>query len=153
MAKKTLTAAFVRSALKGKHSDGGGLQAYVRDSGDIWVLRDASNGRRREMSLGPLRSVTLAEARDEAAHWKGELAKGRDPIKTHEKEARAASRADISFAMIAREAFEARKAELKGDGLAGRRWSPFQHHAIPKLGRIPLDEIDARDMRDALASI
>lgn len=54
---------------------------------------------------------------------------------------------------IALDAFESRKAELKGDGKAGRWFSPLELHILPKLGKMPVSEIDQRDIRDALAPI
>jgi integrase len=54
---------------------------------------------------------------------------------------------------IAVDAFESRKAELKGDGKAGRWFSPLKLHVLPKLGKMPVTEIDQRDIRDALAPI
>jgi integrase len=57
------------------------------------------------------------------------------------------------LADIALDAFESRKAELKGDGKAGRWFSPLQLHILPKLGKVPVAEIDQRDIRDTLAPI
>lgn len=154
MPEKILSAAFVKTAPPGKHADGAGLWAYVREPGNgFWVLRYHVHGKRREAGLGSLKAVTLAEARARAAAARAQIASGVDPIREKHKQARAASKADSSFAVIAAQAFEARKSELKGDGLAGRWWSPVQHHAIPALGRLPVDEITARDIRDALAGV
>lgn len=154
MPEKILSAAFVKTAPPGKHADGAGLWAYVREPGNgFWVLRYHVHGKRREAGLGSLKAVTLAEARAKAAAARAQIASGVDPIREKHKQARAASKADSVFAVIAAQCFEARKAELKGDGLAGRWWSPVQHHAIPALGRLPVDEITARDIRDALAGV
>jgi len=57
------------------------------------------------------------------------------------------------LADIAADAFESRKAELKGDGTAGRWFSPLRLHILPKLGKMPVSEIDQRDIRDTLAPI
>ena len=54
---------------------------------------------------------------------------------------------------IAKDAFESRKAELKGDGVSGRWWSPLKLYVLPKLGKIPVAEIDQTDIRDTLAPI
>ncbi|WP_425434558.1 phage integrase central domain-containing protein [Litoreibacter janthinus] len=54
---------------------------------------------------------------------------------------------------MALDAFESRKAELKGDGKAGRWFSPLQLHVLPKLGKVPVSDIDQRDIRDTLAPI
>ena len=138
----------------GKHCDGAGLWLVRReDGGSQWVLRVTVHGRRREMGLGGYPALGLAEARKQASRWRDMAAAGRDPIKEREVEARAARREDISLAMITGDAFEARKAELKGDGLAGRWLSPLTLHVLPKLGKVPVTDLDQRDIRDTLAPL
>ena len=149
-----VSAAFVRSAPVGKHCDGAGLWLHKRpDGGAQWVLRVTVHGRRREMGLGSLSDVPLKRARELADHWRKLAASGIDPIKERQREARELARADNTLRKIAAEAFEARKAELKGDGKAGRWFSPLELHVLPKLGRVPVEEIDQRDIRDALTPI
>lgn len=149
-----LSTGFVKSAPIGKHCDGGGLWLIKReDGGAQWVLRVTVHGRRREMGLGAFPTVGLAAARDMADRWRAVAASGRDPIKEREREAREAARADNTLRVIALAAFEARKAELKGDGKAGRWFSPLELHVLPKLGKVPVQDIDQRDIRDTLAPI
>jgi integrase len=153
-AKNRLSVGFLRSAPVGKHCDGGGLWLVKRDSGGAqWVLRVTVHGRRREMGLGGYPALGLADARKLAERWRNVAAVGRDPVKEREAEKRAARREDISLAVLTADAFEARKAELKGDGLAGRWLSPLTLHVLPKLGRVPVTDLDQRDIRDTLAPI
>lgn len=153
-AKNRLSAQFVRTAPVGKHCDGAGLWLVKReDGGAQWVQRVTVHGRRREMGLGGFPTLSLAEARKQAARWRDVAAAGRDPIKEREAEERAARREDISLAVITEDAFEARKAELKGDGTAGRWLSPLNLHVLPKLGKVPVTDLDQRDIRDTLAPI
>lgn len=153
-ARDRLTSTFVRSAPPGRHCDGAGLYLHVRpDGGAQWFLRFMVQGRRRDMGLGGLGDVGLAEVRREAERWRAEARAGRDPIKVRDKERRAARREDIALAVITADAFEARKAELKGDGKAGRWLSPLQVHVLPKLGKVPVTDIDQRDIRDVLAPL
>lgn len=105
------------------------------------------------MGLGGLSDVSLAAAREAADRWRAVAASGRDPIKEREKEAREASRADTTLRVLALETFEARKAELKGDGKAGRWFTPLELHVLPKLGKVPVEDLDQRDIRDVLAPI
>ena len=105
------------------------------------------------MGLGGFPFVSLAEARKQAARWRAVAAANRDPIKEREAEERAARREDISLNVITEDAFEARKAELKGDGKAGRWLSPLTLHVLPKLGKVPVTDLDQRDIRDTLAPI
>lgn len=149
-----LSAGELRNPKPGKHADGAGLWLHVReDGGAQWVLRVTVHGRRREMGLGGFPAIGLAEARDLAGRWRAVAAAGRDPIKEREAERRAARREDISLAVLTADAFEARKAELKGDGEAGRWLSPLNHHVLPKLGKMPVTDIDQRDIRDCLRPI
>lgn len=144
----------IKSAEAGKHADGGGLWLFKRaDGGGQWVLRVVAHGRRREMGLGSLSDVTLARARDLAAQYRIMAKGGVDPIKQREKERREAERNLHILNDIAKDAFESRKAELKGDGKAGRWFSPLELHVLPKLGKIPVADIDQVDIRDTLKPI
>jgi integrase len=105
------------------------------------------------MGLGGFPALSLAHARKLGERWRNVAAAGRDPIKEREAEERAARREDISLAIITADAFEARKAELKGDGTAGRWLSPLNIHVFPKLGKVPVTDLDQRDIRDTLAPI
>ncbi len=149
-----LTAAEVKSAEAGKYSDGGGLWLVKRESGaGQWVLRVAVHGRRREMGLGSASKISLKDARTAAAKWRNLAAKEIDPIRERERERREAARNLHVLNDIAADAFESRKAELKGDGEAGRWWSPLKLHILPRLGKVPVAEIDQTDIRDTLAPI
>jgi integrase len=153
-ARHKLSAAFVKAAPPGKHCDGAGLWLIKRpDGGAQWMLRVAIHGRRREMGMGGLDRTSLKQARDLAEQWRAVVATGLDPIKERDRLAREQVRADNTLRKIAEEAFDARKAELKGDGKAGRWFSPLELHVLPKLGQVPVEEIDQRDIRDALAPI
>lgn len=152
--RNRLSASFVKAAPVGKHCDGAGLWLVKRkDGGAQWVLRVTAHGRRREMGLGGFPSVSLSQARVLSEKWRAVAAAGGDPVKEREAEVRAARRADIFLDVLTADAFEARKAELKGDGKAGRWLSPLELHVLPRLGRVPVTEIDQRDIRDTLAPI
>jgi integrase len=149
-----LSAQSLKSAEPGKLSDGGGLWfAKSKDGNAKWFLRVVVHGRRREMGLGAYPAVSLKEARLEAEKWRAVVREGKDPIKLRDKLARDAERNMHLLQDIALDAFESRKAELKGDGTAGRWFSPLEIHVLPKLGKVPVSEIDQRDIRDTLAPI
>jgi integrase len=138
----------------GKHCDGAGLWLVKRDDGGAqWVQRVTVHGRRREMGLGGFPALGLANARKLSERWRNVASAGRDPVKEREAEERAARREDITLAILTADAFESRKAELKGDGAAGRWLSPLTIHVLPKLGRVPVTDLDQRDIRDTLAPI
>ncbi|MFP4450657.1 MAG: integrase arm-type DNA-binding domain-containing protein [Rhodosalinus sp.] len=65
----------------GKHCDGRGLWLHERsDAGAQWVYRFTLCGRTREMGLGALRDVGLAEAREAAETARRLVAREIDPI-------------------------------------------------------------------------
>lgn len=149
-----LTAITVKSCPPGKHADGGGLWLHKReDGGAQWFLRVTVHGKRREMGLGSLQSISLKEAREAAEKWRAVVREGKDPIKERERLARAAARSSNILRAVAEDSFESRKAELKGDGKAGRWFSPLELHVLPKLGKTPIEEIDQRDIKNVLAPI
>ncbi|ASU72425.1 MULTISPECIES: tyrosine-type recombinase/integrase [Brucella] len=138
----------------GKHNDGAGLWLHKRpDGGGQWILRVTIHGRRREMGLGSALEVSLKEAREAAEKWRAMVRSNIDPIKERERQKREASRNLHLLKDVAIDAFESRKAELKGDGDAGRWFSPLEHHILPKLGKVPVADIDQKDIRDTLAPI
>lgn len=81
-----LSALSVRSAGVGKYSDGDGLWLFKSSrEGGKWALRYTISGRRREMGLGGIRNVSFKQARETAAHWRSEVAQGKDPIKERDR--------------------------------------------------------------------
>lgn len=149
-----LNNATVKAAGAGKYSDGGGLWIYKNANGGAkWVLRYSLYGRRHEMGLGGYPEVSLKEARESAEEWRAVVRQGKDAIKERERQRREAERNMHILSDVATDAFESRKAELKGEGKAGNWFSPLELHVLPKLGKMPITQIDQRDIRDTLAPI
>ena len=105
------------------------------------------------MGLGSLGNVSLKEARDAAAKWRKVAAAGRDPIKERDRLQHEATATRPTLGDVAHEAFEARKAQLKRDGKAGRWFSPLELHVLPKLGQMPVEDLDQNDVKAALGPI
>ncbi len=149
-----LSAANLNSLPTGKYNDGQGLWLNKRtDGGAQWFLRVTVFGRRREMGLGPYPDVKLKEARESAAEARKLVREGKDPIVEREKRRMEGMQTLHLFRDVAEDAFESRKADLKDDGKAGRWFSPLELHVLPKLGRVPVVEIDQIKIRDALKPI
>ena len=154
MARSKLPARGVMALEAGKYCDGAGLWLVKSDpKNGKWVLRLTVHGKRREMGLGRWPDVGLAEVREKADDARRELREGRDPIRERQKRRRDAQRNLHLFRDIAHDAFEARKAELRDGGKAGRWFSPLELHVLPKLGHVPVAEITQIDLRDCFASI
>jgi integrase len=136
----------------GKYPDGQGLWLVKRtkDAGK-WILRLVVSGKRREMGFGRWPDVSIAEARERAQAARRQLRDGVDPIVERFKERRGTRR--LTFAEAIEQCFEAKKAELKGDGDAGRWMSPMQVHIIPKFGKYPVEDVNQHVLVDALGPI
>src|SRR5690349_21457952 len=74
--------AVLRAKRSGYYGDGGGLWLRIGPSGaKSWVFRYRAGGKQREMGLGPIRLVNLAEARAKVRECEKSLRlEGRDPI-------------------------------------------------------------------------
>ena len=105
------------------------------------------------MGLGSMPTVSLQEARKQAQRWQQFAKSGIDPIKQRERERKDEEKNLNVLSDVAHDCFEARKRDLKGDGKAGRWFSPLELHVLPKLGGVPIVELDQRDIRDALSPI
>ena len=76
-------------------ADGGGLYLQVSKSGaKSWLYKFMLNGRSREMGLGSLKAVSLANAREKAALCRSSLADGIDPIEARQADRSRAIAAD-----------------------------------------------------------
>lgn len=147
-----LTQMKARNLGPGKHFDGQGLMLVKsrKDAGK-WLLRIVVNGKRREMGLGRWPDVSIAEARESASIARKKLRDGIDPVAERRKALRKVNRLSVADAVQA--CFEARKAELKGDGKAGRWLSPLKTHVLPKIGAMAIEDIDQHELKRILEPI
>src|SRR6202043_4280483 len=66
---------------RGMYHDGGGLYLQVSAAGaKSWIFRFMLDGRSREMGLGPVHAIPLADARKRAAECRRMRFDGIDPI-------------------------------------------------------------------------
>lgn len=144
-----LTALRVKNAPPGRHIDGKGLCLVVKPTGaKSWVLRVQVAGRRRDIGLGSIAVLTLAEARERAAALRKAAKAGRDPAQERDKD----KRLPPTF----RQAALACHVDLK------KGWSPknaaaflssLEARAFPKLGHIRVDLIETWHLQDILIPI
>jgi len=136
----------------GKHADGQGLWLVKRERAHgKWILRLAVHGSRREMGLGRWPDTGIAEARENAEAARKLVRAGSDPVAARRRERRV--QAPLTLREAVDGCFEARKAELKRDGEAGRWMSPLALHVVPKLGGYPVEEIDQHLLKETLEGI
>lgn len=136
----------------GKYADGQGLWLIKpsKISGK-WILRLSVGGKRREMGLGRWPDVSIAEARERSAQARRTLRDGTDPIVERQKERYLP--APVTVQQAIESCFEARKNDLKGQGKAGRWMSPLEQHILPKLGKLPIIDIDQHRLKRVLEPI
>lgn len=131
--------------------DGGNLILAKRkpDAGK-WLFKYTIAGRERSMGLGVWPIVSLSEAREKAEQARIDKAAGKDPLRERRRRAKQTLAETLTFRDCAEQCFESRKAKLKGAGEAGRWWSPIRIYALPKLGDLPVVDIDQHDVTDVL---
>ncbi|MFV0410761.1 MAG: tyrosine-type recombinase/integrase [Paracoccus sp. (in: a-proteobacteria)] len=148
----TLSQLRAKNLPAGKYADGQGLWLVKRrKEAGKWMVRLTISGRRREMGLGPWPDVSIAEARDRAADARRQVRDGIDPVAERAKERLLPHVLTLKEAVLS--CLEARKAELKGDGVAGRWISPLEHHVIPAIGTLPITTIDQHTIKQILEPI
>ena len=147
--EKALSAAFVRRAPAGRHADGNGLYLFVQPTGTrSWVQRLVIRGRRREMGLGAVGLVSLAEAREQALANRKLARSGGDPLS--EKR-----RADgvPTFAEAAERVLEQKRGGWRGRWHAQNWWRSMERYALPRIGRLPVSEVNTADVLEILTPI
>ena len=146
---KALSAAFVRTAPLGRHADGNGLYLFVQPSGTrSWIQRLVIRGRRRELGLGSVALVSLAEAREKALANRKLAREGGDPLA--EKRRR---QGVPSFAEATARVVEQKQAGWRSR-THGREWIlTFERYAFPRIGKMPVSEVTSADVLEILAPI
>jgi integrase len=141
-------------------ADGGNLWLQVtagKDGGihKSWVFRFAvaGTGRERQMGLGPVHTIGLAEAREKARSARLLLLEGKDPL--DEKQARAASAVAAQGKCVTFE--QAAKAYLeefeKGwkNRIHRAQWrQTLDDYILPRLGKLDVQRIDTADVLQVL---
>jgi integrase len=128
----------------GYHADGGGLHLQISQAGSkSWIFTFRFAGRAREMGLGSLQRVSLAEARRQRDECNQLLREHVDPIERRNRDRAAAiftAHGTISFSDAVDQYLTAHRAE----------WSPkhfkawgqtLTQYAVPELGRLLVSDI------------
>ena len=146
---KALSAAFVRSAPPGRHADGNGLYLFVQPSGTrSWIQRLVVRGRRRELGLGAVALVPLAEAREQALANRRLARSGGDPL-TEKRRVQQMP----TFADAARRVLEQKQGGWRGRWHAQNWIRSLERYAFPRIGRRPVSEVNTADVLEILTPI
>jgi hypothetical protein len=112
---KRQVAAIAAAKLPGFYPDGLGLYLHVSKRGSVsWILMYRIKPLRRKMGLGPLRLVSLAEAREKRDEAHKLLMAGQDPL-AHRATRRAKRAASVTFREAARACIEATESKLTNE--------------------------------------
>ena len=147
MKRNQLTVNFVRQVSKpGRYIDGYGLMLMVRPTGaKSWVQRVVIHGRRRDLGLGPVDRVTLAQARKIAFENRNIAREGGDPAAIRNRPA------VPTFAEALEKVIEIHRGTWKDAGKSESQWrASLRNYALPRLGRIGVDNITTADVMAVL---
>src|ERR1700738_1888833 len=142
---------------RGMYHDGGGLYLQVSAAGArSWIFRFMLDGRAREMGLGPVHAIPLAEARKRAAECRRMRVDGIDPI-----EARSAHRGwkkleaakAMTFDACAAAYIAAHNASWRNSKHREQWRNTLASYASPVLGSLSVQSIDVALVMKALEPI
>jgi hypothetical protein len=139
-----LAAAFVAKVTEpGKYPDGHGLYLLVGRSGSkSWFFRYKIGQKSTDMGLGPVHTVSLADARRRALSCRKQRLDRLDPL-AERRRAQRPQLADVTFEWCARQYILAHQAGWKDGGKSADQWArSLAAHVFPMLGRMPVQMID-----------
>jgi integrase len=146
-----------RASRPGLYPDGGGLYLQVTKAGvRSWTFRFMRDGRERYMGLGPLHTVSLAEARAKAVECRKLRLAGLDPIEarnTARNQAKLDAAKAMTFRACAEAYIEAHKAGWKSAKHAAQWPSTLKTYAYPVFGELPVQAADVALVMKAVEPI
>jgi integrase len=143
---KALSPLAVKNAKPGRYCDGDGLWLFVTKTGTrSWILRYMRDGRSREMGLGPVRLISLQEARQRARDAQRLLLDGTDPI-DQRKAARGAAKAEsaraVTFAQCAERYIVSHEKGWRNDKHRAQWRATIETYCNPTIGELSVTAID-----------
>ncbi|CEG09780.1 Putative prophage CPS-53 integrase [Afipia felis] len=134
----------------GMYGDGGGLYLQVTEGVDgaprkSWLFRYSVDGRERQMGLGPLSDVPLAQARERALAAREIRRAGKDPIAEREAaraEANLLSAKTMSFDDCATAYIAAHRTGWRNVKHASQWTNTIATYCSPVFGKLPVQLVD-----------
>ena len=144
-AARKLTALFVRNIdTPGKYYDEHGLMLRVTASKQ-WIQRLTVHGKRRDIGLGSVTYVTLAEARKMAFENKKLARAGGDPVALRQR------KAVPTFAEAAETVIALHEPNWRNSSKSAGQWrASLRDYAYPAIGAKPVSEIGPQDVMGVL---
>ncbi len=148
---RALTAVKVRQVTEpGRYADGNGLYLVVDPSGaKRWLSRIVVQGRRRDIGLGSVRLVGLAEAREKALELRKVARDGGDPVAVRSQ----AQTVAPTFAEAAEKVHLEQAPGWKNPKHAAQWITTLRTYANPHIGSKRLDQIATPDVLRVLSPI
>lgn len=130
----------------GYFADGAGLYLQVSPSlTKSWIYRYTLNGRSREMGLGPLQTLGLAEARKRAAECRLLVLDGFDPIdarKIAKQKKQLEDARSMTFAECAKKYIDSHRDRWKNPKHASQWENTLATYVNPVFGSLPVQDVD-----------
>jgi integrase len=134
----------------GRYADGNGLHLVIDKSGaKRWVLRTVVRGRRRDMGLGGVRTVSLAQARVTAQRYRATARSGGDPLEERRRE----NKSVPSFEKAAFTVHAGLVPSWKNPKHAVQWINTLKRYAFPVIGSRPVSQITSADVLRILSPI
>lgn len=141
----------------GMYPDGAGLYLQVARGGSkSWIFRYRFAGREREMGLGPLNTVSLAEAREAALEARKLKFKGIDPIEARRSavvDRRIETTRLITFDDAVAAYLKTRSTARENAKHSAQWESTLKSYASPHFGGAPVAQVDTALVVKALEPI
>jgi len=142
---------------KGWHADGGGLYLQVGDAGNkSWIFRFTLQGKPYIMGLGPIHTVSLAEARTKALNCRKLLLDGVNPLVARKRDMAAIKVSEAkgtTFETCAKAYIDAHAAGWKHSHHAKQWEQSLKKYSYPIIGSLPVQAIDTELIMKVLEPI
>jgi integrase len=130
----------------GLYGDGGGLYLQITSAGvKSWLFRYMRKGKARGMGLGPLHTISLAEARVKAHECRRLLLEGIDPLDAKQQQPTSGRLAEVkalTFQECATRYINSHKAGWKNAKHADQWINTLATYAHPVIGDLPVATVD-----------
>ena len=134
----------------GRYSDGAGLNLQITPAGvKSWIFRYERGGKERWHGLGPVRDVSLAEARDTAQECRRLLRQGIDPI-THRQQAQVKG---LTFEACVEAFLQTREKAWRNEKHRAQWKSTLRMYAYPVMGSLAVKDVEGSHILQALKPI
>ena len=142
---KLTAVAVARKSKPGRYGDGNGLWLQLSPTGTkSWLFRYMRHGKARQMGLGPVHTVSLAEAREKATECRKVLLVGDDPIEARRARpmaVRVKAARGITFKKCAEKYISAHETGWHNEKHRAQWKNTLKTYVYPHHGSTPIKEI------------